>query len=136
MSVKEIKSNHLKVISLRKESRVIFKSKIGVRFFEVIKDDENTMSSIKALLIILQVFGYMPLNGITSKDPYDLKFNWISLKSFYVIWNFICGLFILIMGGIDSATINRTFTQQFCIFKKTFNIKCNTKKSNTSFICS
>lgn len=79
-------------------------------------NSRNTMKSIKFAIIILQIFGFMPLDGISSSNPDDLKFKWVSIKTLYAIWNVICASFIIIMGTIDSIELDHGFLQQFCKF--------------------
>lgn len=60
--------------------------------------DSNTMKSVKVNLIILQIFGYMPLNGITSSNPQSLKFTWFSWKILYAGCNVLLLLFRLVLS--------------------------------------
>lgn len=45
------------------------------------------------VLVIGQLFGVMPLNGIKSKDVADLSFSWRSYRLYYTV---ICALMMSI----------------------------------------
>lgn len=113
MPLERITSNFIKVIALKNAERNQINNDDGDG--NVVKNEDfNTMRSIKFAIIILQLFGYMPLNNISSREPNNLQFKWLTCKMFYVICNLICSVFILTMATIDSFRTSSSFTQQFC----------------------
>lgn len=53
--------------------------------------------AIGSILALAQFFGVMPVVGVKSKSPIDLKFQWKSLRTIYSIVLFIL---MMIYGGM------------------------------------
>ncbi|CAO1392130.1 unnamed protein product [Diamesa hyperborea] len=57
--------------------------------------DETFHCAIRPVLIIGQIFGLFPLYGISSKNPKNITFKWISLRTFYSFCALLCSMFAL-----------------------------------------
>lgn len=48
-----------------------------------IKPQEDTYKSLKLIIIVANIFGLLPVNGVTSNSVKNLNFRWICPKTMY-----------------------------------------------------
>lgn len=61
------------------------------------------------ILAVAQIFGIMPVKGITSKSFYDIKFSWKSIQSIYSIIVMISTFFVSISCSVVLANFGFDF---------------------------
>lgn len=64
------------------------------------------------VIVFGQFFGIMPLHGIMTKDPQEIRFKWKSIRFFYAIYNvtgaLIMGCFCIIKFALDGLMLDKT----------------------------
>lgn len=53
------------------------------------------ISNFIVAILIAQIFGLFPLYGISSKNPKDITFKWISLRTFFSLFSFFSYIIVL-----------------------------------------
>lgn len=64
------------------------------------KQPPSTQTTVKFIVILAQCFTLLPIDGVTSTTPADLKFTWKSWKIFYTILTFFSTFFVILMGMV------------------------------------
>ncbi|KYB27367.1 hypothetical protein TcasGA2_TC033212 [Tribolium castaneum] len=73
-------------------------------------EKENVHKSLKSIIVIAQIFGYFPVQGVLSNEPIFLNFSWFSLRVVSSLVTIITGV-VIVFGHIRLMAVGGGYSQ-------------------------
>ncbi|XP_063934109.1 uncharacterized protein LOC135145919 [Zophobas morio] len=84
---------------------------------------ENTHSTLKLFLIISQIMGYFPVQGLSENNSQFLKFSWFSFKTIYSLLLLLFSVFVTLLIIICRLTDQVLYIEVAISGKRFFTVR-------------